>query len=178
MIATTDRKPDMEGPFASAWRLDMTNARAAAAARPGGNPDDATVAGWIVHAPHSHPIWPYVAVVCVHLRDMPHQTKPPTVHLEGASHEIIVLALNPATYPPLIDGDKLDFLRPSNFVGQFAVASDDEASAIVDVVIARICSGTLNPDTDGNSNWVALFGDHCFKPSYKHGIVGTINQKE
>lgn len=172
MTTIAEKAPDIDG-FARAWRLDLAASRAKAAGH--NNPDDSTVNGWIVNAPWSHPIWPNVAVLCIHLRDQPNQTQPPVKHLEGATHEIIVLALDP-DHVPEIDGERLRFLQPSNFVGQFKTTDDDAAAAIIDTMVARICAGTLNPDTDAQTQWVGLFGDHCFKPMFKHGVMGTINE--
>lgn len=171
MTTINEKDPDISG-VARAWKFDSTKAREAGAARD--NRDDATVAAWIVNAPWSHPIWPNVFIACIHLRDIEGQTKPPVKHLEGATHEIAVLALNPATAPE-VDSERLMFLQPSNFGGQFKVDNDAAAQALTEKIVRMICEGRLNPDTDATSQWVALFGDHCFNDHYRRGIMGSIN---
>jgi hypothetical protein len=165
---TANTPPTIEG-FAKAWRIDMEAVRA----KLGTNNDDATVASWIVYAPWSHPFWPYVLIAAVHLRDLPGQSKPPTVHLAGATHEIFVVAMNPDNYPPKI-GDFNQLLSPINFSGQWIAASDEDAANRVEATVREICEGKLNPDTDATQQWVARFGDHCFKAEYKNAKPGSV----
>lgn len=174
MTATiANTPPDIDG-FARAWRLKFDAARAKATAR--GRADDSSVCAWCVNAPWANIFWSNYAIMCVHLRDQPNQTKPPTINLPGATHEIIVLALDP-NFTPEIDPDPgLHYLTPANFAGQFKVASDAAAEEVVEKIVRRICAGTLNPDTDAMKQWVAIFGDHGLKSHYRLGIIGSINE--
>ncbi len=54
-------------------------------------------------------------------------------------------------------------LVPFNFVGQLIAESDDEARARIEQDVKDIVAGTLSPDTDFTSQWVARYGDHCLK---------------
>lgn len=164
------RSPDLTGDFGDAWRLDLAKARTSAGLKAG--PDEATVAAWIVYAPHSHPIWPTVLVAVVHLREMEGQTRAPSIHLPGATHEIQVLALDPdgiAGVEATIDDAavNLRFLSPTNFTGQWVSTSDAKAAERCEKTVADIVEGRLNPDTDGLSQWVSRFGDSCVKLGFR-----------
>lgn len=115
-----------------------------------------SVDGWIVQAPYAHPVWHSYWVACVTLRDV-EGLPPAVIHRPGATHEIIVYALNPEK-PTTID-EPVHFLTPSNFVGQFTAWSDEAAREIIGRVVRDIIDGILNPDTDFRSIWIARFGD-------------------
>src|SRR5205085_2875503 len=59
----------------------------------------ATLAHWFVSAPAAHPVWPHYLLFCVHLRDVPGQSRPPFRRFPDASHELMLIALNPEVGP-------------------------------------------------------------------------------
>lgn len=156
------RKPDLEGPAGQAWELDIE-----AISTKMGAKAPALVAVWVVHAPNSHPVWPWVRVILGHLRAID-DVGDPLVYVEGATHEFIIDALNPHHYPPPVDDWPGNYMTPSNFAAQFIVASDEEAiKKIRNEAIKPIVHGFLNPDSDGIGLWIQAFGDSMIRKEYK-----------
>lgn len=149
--------PEMSGDAGMVWHYDIDGILRRS---PGGPSRELTVAAWLVHAPVAHPVWHGYAVLGVCLRDMPGAPKA-VINLAGATHEIIVMALNP-DFPLLID-DRPHFLHPANFAGQFIAPSDDAASQRIRAVVQEVVDGVLSPDTDARRDWVARFGDSMLK---------------
>jgi hypothetical protein len=166
-----DTEPDFTG-FSRAWRVKYTSPKWAEG-------KDGTVGIWIINAPWAHPVWPNYMLLCVHLRPMPNQDKPAIIYKPGATHELTLWALDPKEPVPVeaYDGAELypKRLTPCNFLGQFTAESDEAARQLLeDKVVKPICAGTLNPDTDATPQWVALFGDDCFKAEYRNAKPGSI----
>jgi hypothetical protein len=119
------------------------------------------VGSWYVHAPFSHPLWPCVVVIGLSLRDVP-GWPPAKINLDGATHEVMVYALDPK------QSIRLDrppaYLTPCNFAGQFTADSDDAAAQRIELAVRDICAGELNPDSDGRHQWAARFSRSNFKP--------------
>lgn len=134
-------QPDMMGPAARAWRL------------PDGW-DRAGVGAWIVHAPGSHPLWPWRFVFAIHLRGAAGLPEP-FLHFPGASHEIVVISLDPKHYPPELDGGagSLHPLTPPDVVEQVMGLTDDQATELLDLLVVGCCGGHLVPDADWRGAW-------------------------
>lgn len=151
--------PTKVGACGAAWRVPVESVE-------GGTKDQqaATVAIWVVFAPGANIMWSYYVVCCVNLRgDV--DGVPPKVAQDGATHEVIVLALDPRTTPNL-KRPASTMLRPMNFVGQWRVGTrpnpvdlDRAAEAKIAGVIDEILAGTLSPDTDHIRAWVERFSD-------------------
>lgn len=122
------------------------------------------MSAWIVYAPWAHPGWHSYLLSVVHLRES-EGAKPPVINLPGATHELMLLALDPG-YP--LQARRLPhFLTPPNFVGQFVADSDEAAAERVAGDVRDICAGLLNPDTDALRQWIARYGDNGIKPEYR-----------
>jgi hypothetical protein len=154
------RAPDYTGPWGTAWKLDEAKLNKESIAPHSG------IAMWVIHVPQSHPHWPWVRLSLIHLRDVP-GLGPAHIFLPGATHEIIVQALNPDHYPPSVDSVPVNVLRPINFGAQFISASDEDAIKKVEhEAVYGIVHGHLNPDTDGMRGWIAIFGDNMIKKGW------------
>lgn len=151
-IFTRDRAPDYRGVMGDAWRHDLDRV---GKRYPNGAPRELTVASWIVTAPYAHPAWHSYAIFGLSLRDHP-QWKPAIIHLPGATHEILVAALDPQ-FPTTID-DSPHFLTPLNFTGQVIETSDESFARRVDEAVRDVADGKLNPDTDWIRHWMHRFG--------------------
>lgn len=160
--------PDLLGRSGKAWAIDLQ----AAAARTGKESDprtSVTLPSWVVYAPYAHPIWGYYAILCVALRHV-EGVPPAKVMLEGATHEVIVMALDP-DFVPAVDAMPR-YLWPANFCGQFIEPSDMAASARVRQAVQDVIDGTLNPDTDFRHMWIKRFSDsNIKKDAPKSGFV-------
>lgn len=149
--------PTFESRWGKAWLCSD--------ARRGEVPDwNGHVAGWIVEAPWANVMWHSYLVSVIHLRPIP-GVRPPVIHLPGATHEMMVIALDPgcARDPTVVNGDGAAFLTPLNFVGQFIAEHDAAALERVERDVLEIVDGNLNPDTDSRASWIARYGAACVR---------------
>jgi hypothetical protein len=141
--------PTKIGPRGKAWKIDDTAWRAKHPQQP-----YAQICGWIIEADWAHPAWHSYYLSAVHLRDMPGLPKA-VIHLAGATHEVMLYALNPAHTPRLDAVPRC--LTPGNFHAQWVAESDEAAAAKVEACVDDIIAGKLSPDTDYISTWAARF---------------------
>lgn len=134
-----------QGAHGKAWRIDFARWQ---------EPVRAAICGWIVEAPHAHPIWHSYFLTAVHLRPMD-GCQPAHIFLPGATHEIMVIALDPS-HTPRLDRSSA-YLTPMNFTGQWIAECDEAALAKVEASVDEILAGMLNPDTDGIRQWVERY---------------------
>jgi hypothetical protein len=127
---------------------------------------DATVAMWLIHAPGQSPVWNRYVVSCVHLRDIPGQSKPAKKTFSAATHEIMIIACNPDMGDVAVEGfrrrqDELRaegkgwFLTPFNYVGQFEIAEDMTAKDLTALLVRSIVDNHLpaEPPLSGGDYW-------------------------
>jgi hypothetical protein len=149
--------PTFEGEHGRAWRIADHDPE----------PNESTIATWLIEAPYAHPVWHSYIISLAHLRQrgMPGPIK----YRDGASHEMILMALAP-------EGDRANLIKvgsfqsdtctplmPLNFACQFANVSDDEARQTVEDVVHDVCDAKISPDTDFLRMWVKRFGGHMLK---------------
>lgn len=149
--------PTIEGKHARAWRLDFI----AILAHQERRGDEMTIiVTWLVEAVWAHPLWHSYRISLAHLRPVACMAEP-TIYLEGATHEMVVEALDPC-HPRQIALDRGDFavMEPANFAAQMIKSSDADAEIAVGVAVKMICDGVLNPDADWRARWAAMFGDN------------------
>lgn len=132
----------------------------ARASQPTANPaDDAGLACWLVCAPWMAAgawIWHYAAVI--HLRDLPGQSKPPTLLFPDATHEFLSFAVHPDTQPDMesLDFSKLSFLSPVSICQQFSAVSDADALERIEHYLEHVVVGELTLESDGRTAWETL----------------------
>lgn len=162
--------PTLTGAHGRAWPIDLAEMRRRYQA---GNPDDTTIGAYIVEAPYAHGVWHSYFIAMIHLRDVPGQSKPPTINRPNATHEIMVAALDPNTpRTPAISGhERPKYLTPFNFIGQLVCANDAEAKDILQKTVSDVTDARLNPDTDYIKFWAKRFGEFCLKPGWDRGTV-------
>lgn len=143
--------PDnLVGPAGSARRLPLDGIN---------NDAGATVAWWLLTGGW-HPLWPQFSLSVVHLR--PLEGRPPAhLQFEGATHELLVLALNPGSPPrihraadvakglPNVGG----YLTPPDVVHQFT-ATDEEMVRLASLCAYGCVGGLLNPSTDDSRRYL------------------------
>jgi len=155
--------PAKQGEHGKAWRLDI------AALRRKHGKVGGELGGWIVEAPWAHPMWHSYVIAVIHLRPIA-GFPPAVIRLQGATHEVILFALDPSHTPTLDNFPK--FLSPSNFVGQWIAESDEAAVAKMDACVDEIIAGRLSPDTDFRHEWIARFSASNMKgPDIPPGLV-------
>jgi hypothetical protein len=151
MKATQDNA-SLIGLMGMAWKVDIPEV---AKKFPEGAPADLTVCAFYVNAAYAHPVWPNYYIGCVKLKHVD-GFPDAVIHLEGATHEIFVIALDPDVEME-IDGAPA-MLTPINFAGQF-IATNEEAYSRTEQAVRDVIDGRLSPDTDFMSQWIARFSD-------------------
>lgn len=144
---TIDQMPNgmstsFHGPYGTALRLDIPDRPEAAQ----------TVDHWLITAPPYHPLWSQYVLCVVRLDDLPGWPAPYR-QFEGATHELIVVTLNPEHGPYDVDkmagyanAAKLPILTPVNIAHQLT-ASDDELREVAALAAWAVVNGHLNPET-------------------------------
>jgi hypothetical protein len=147
--------PLIAGPYGKAWKIDLE-----ALAKQINNPANATLGMWVVNASWAHPLWHSYCLSLIHVRPIP-GTPPPIIHLEGATHEMWLFALNP-DYAIVLDRLP-EILNPMNFGAQFIEPHDLAAIARIEDAVREIVRGELSPDTDYTQQWIKRFGFNMIK---------------
>lgn len=133
------------GPFGAAVRLGIDPALDGAGT---------TVTWWLLQGLW-HPLWPQFVLSVVNLREVDGMP-PAQLRFPGATHELMVVALNPGDPLRLHDIETLEsggfrgvggYLTPIDVVHQFE-ATDEEMTHLAELC-ARACTlGVLTPSTD------------------------------
>lgn len=134
---------EVSGPYGQAVNLEVPSSA------------PATLLWWLITAPAYHPLWSQYVLSVVTLEDKP-GVPPADLHYPGATHELLVLALNPGEPPSRVTAEQLaegveagkgfQYLTPVNVVHQFT-ASDDEMRQLAELACAGVVNGILNPET-------------------------------
>jgi hypothetical protein len=138
------RTPDFSGVAGwRAWTVKNTLAK----------PDHAaSVASYLLFCPGAHPLWSYWNLGVVHLRPLP-GVRPAIITRPGATHEILMAALDPDTTPDPDDvGEGWPWLRPFDLVEQFQVPGDEYARQLARLMVEMIMHGN-SPDSDYRRSW-------------------------
>lgn len=124
----------VEGPYGHAEHLEVPSTA------------PATLLWWLITAPAYHPLWSQYVLAVVTLEDRPGMP-PATLQFPGATHELIVLAVDPGNPPTRAnDGQGFPYLTPVNIAHQFT-ATDDEMRELAELACAGVVNGLLNPET-------------------------------
>jgi hypothetical protein len=112
-----------------------------------------TVCTWLLTAPLAHPLWSQYLLCVVRLRDGIPGFPPPKRDFDGATHELIVVALNPEHGPQTaarmagyFRAGGLPYLTPHNIVHQVE-ATDEEAARLAEMSALAVVNGWLTPET-------------------------------
>jgi hypothetical protein len=157
------REPDFEGTGGRAWRI---------AIRPEDRDhvdQEASLAAWHLNCPHAHPFWSWYMVTLIHLRDVPGMSKPATKQYPGASHEVIVMSLNPdhaLTEPGQIQ-HPLYYLEPFDHVIQFDGTTDEQAIRVIELYVRACVDGHISPDQDYREAWKSMM-----RKTVEHVVTG------
>lgn len=114
---------------------------------------DTTLAWWLLTGTW-HPAWPQFVISVIHLRDVEGR-EPAKLQFPGATHELIVLALNPGDPPKVYEAADLErkglklcgYLEPIDVVHQFE-ATDEQMEKLARLSAWGCVDGLLNPSTD------------------------------
>lgn len=109
--------------------------------------ESATIACWFCELVGIHPVWTRFMLSVVHLRPIAN-TQPPNLRFEAATHELMVVSLNPETGPVATDLASWTYLTPFNIVHQFTVHADSAAEQLSGLLVQAMLEGQLEPDPD------------------------------
>jgi hypothetical protein len=139
------RAADMTGPMGTAFRMTIK----------GSKPDhQAHIVGWLIESRQTGlPWWQYQLSV-IHLRPIP-GVRPPYLRFPEATHEVMVIAYDPA-YTVSADGSKRgQFVTPINFTSQF-VSTDEKAARLAEHLTRLALDGALHLEPCPSAATVAL----------------------
>lgn len=148
-------EPTISGTRGRAW-----DGRAFPAA-PNPQPDWQGCCGqYVVNVPGAHPLWQWWMVSTVHLREID-GVKPPHLQRPTATHEFIILSMNPEIGSPeqqfdryhqwldeVRDSKRSIYLSPPDLVFQVDGCTDEIAGEICTLLVRTFCAGGSSPDSD------------------------------
>lgn len=128
------RVDHIDGRAATAERMPLVDIRASA--------ELACLVSWLICAPGQSPAWQHYLLSVCHLR--PVAGAPPAhIRVAGATHELLICALNPLGNPNINDRESLRFLTPLNAEAQFVVDTDEQAVSLAEKATRAICDGAM-----------------------------------
>ena len=156
----------IEGPAATAERMPLTDIRKPA--------EQACLAAWLINAPGQSPAWSHYLLSVCHLR--PIEGAPPAhIRIEGATHELILCALDSYRSPNIHDRESIHYLTPLNAEAQFIVATDEQATSLGEKAVRAICDGAMPAEAafpqQGRDLWqgvVTKTAEHMLRGGHEH----------
>lgn len=139
-MQTSSEQTSYTGPLGTATKLDGF--------KPIRPDQEATVAAWFLQIPGAHPLWSCYMLSVVHLREIA-GVKPAVKRFNNATHELLVIALNPNLKPRPDDRNTWQHMTPINVVEQFEVGDDDAAAAIAEKFARACVDGHLHVEPQG-----------------------------
>ncbi len=116
---------------------------------------------WGVTAPWAHPLWHEYLLELVDLTTP--TSKPPVLHMVGATHEFILTAITRETqfnHGLPLSMQAVGKLTPPNYGYQFIAKDNLAALNRIQDLVDRIDARTISPDTDYRHEWdTILFPD-------------------
>jgi hypothetical protein len=109
----------------------------------GDRPDfGATLAMWFLDCPMQATAWRHYNLAIIHLRPI-EGVKPAIIRSPGATHEVMLFALNPKLNPSPTNAKSWQYLSPYNFLGQLKLPSDEEAKRGLEAMARDVANGRL-----------------------------------
>lgn len=145
------RPPDYQGVYGQAWQFRGELKDEAWRV-------DRWCGTWLVRCPGAHPFWSFHTIQAISLAEHPEQPNPPFLRFPGATHELMVLALNPE-HDAGIDPDVMESMKwmvPPDFAGQAILPSDAHAKELVEFAARACCDGVIVPDSDFRAHWQGM----------------------
>jgi hypothetical protein len=124
------------GPAGRAARVEHT-------VEPEDHPAKGALLGtWFIEAPGQSPAWRHFVLSCVHLREVP-GAAPAAVAVPGATHEFLLLALDPRSEPLPTDPESWTYLTPANVEEQVRLPDDEAALRVLGAAARAVIAGRL-----------------------------------
>jgi hypothetical protein len=107
-----------------------------------------TLEAWLLNLPGAHPLWAWFMLYVIHLRD--EEGLPPAEKITPEmTHQLVFVALDPVLKPDPANLKTMVRLTPSNYIEQFAVASDENAIELGFSVAKALADGRLIAEPSG-----------------------------
>lgn len=151
----TEIEPTYSGPSGKAWKCEYE--QPAVMSVEDRISFELTLRQYILYAPSAHPFWSWYFLGGISLRDPP-GSEPSKKHFEGATHELLVMSLDPDRPAPRPNGKfgkqgQLAPLSPPDHVIQTMFVNDEQFGEIVDLFAKAVANGLLSPDSDWRERW-------------------------
>lgn len=149
---TQNTEPDARGPGGSLWEIKKL-------------PEDKVayiIGQWLLDSPID-PFWNFHTLSVVHLRGEIPGEGPPELFFDGATHEILCLAIDPNIKTVKLDWSDLkpsdvSFLSPPDFIIQIKADSDTAARKKIEDCLEQYLAGRLPPYSDFRESWTLSLG--------------------
>lgn len=102
----------------------------------------ATVASWFLDCPGQSPAWRHYALSIVHLRPI-EGVRSATVTVPQATHEVLLVAMNPKVDVRPDDPMTWQFLTPVNVCEQVQLPDDKAAADLLELAARSVVDGIL-----------------------------------
>jgi hypothetical protein len=138
------REPDIAGSHGKAWKVKVESLQ-----------DKTTLNAYLISVYGAHPFWNWWLISAIHLRDvegMPAAVK----EYPTATHEFIILTLDPKCCPPDSDDPQYKYLLPADVLIQFDGLTDTDVAKFCTDAVTAIVDGQMSPDQDYRSAWRQL----------------------
>lgn len=151
----TEIEPTYVGLAGRAWLCEYSMPSTASEADLATN--ESTLRQYLLHVPGAHPFWTWYFMAGITLRDVP-GLSPANKQFEGATHELMVLSLDPGYPPPLPNGEygkqgQLRPLMPPDHVVQTMHVNDEQFGEMTELFVRAVVDGKLSPDSDHREKW-------------------------
>jgi hypothetical protein len=102
----------------------------------------ATLAAWFLNCPGQSAAWDRYLLSVIHLRPLL-GVKPAGIRVPGATHEVILVALDPARHPHPTKPRTWTILRPVNVAEQITLPGDIAARHLLKLAARAVIDGGL-----------------------------------
>jgi len=102
----------------------------------------AGIGNWFIDAPHQSPAWRHYMLSAIHLRAID-GVKPAHLRQPGATHEFMMMAMDPGKNPDPLNPESWSYLRPHNLAEQVELRDDSAAIMLLDQCATNIAEGRL-----------------------------------
>ncbi len=102
----------------------------------------ATLATWFLHCPGQSPAWDSYMLSVIHLRTI-EGVREPVIRFPGATHEVLLAALDPGSAPSVDNPDSWQLLMPINVEEQVELPDDEAAVRLAELAARAVVTGAL-----------------------------------
>lgn len=132
--------------------------------------EGAALAMWLIDAPDQSPAWHHYMVSIVHLR--PINGEEAVFRIHGATHEMILCAVDSGANPTAYDPETWHHLSPINAMCQFIVGDDEQAVRLGIGCVRAIVNGRLPAEPAFQRQGQQLW-QHAVTRTAEHIRTGT-----